>query len=76
PDGSPLLITRNTQSDTLSRALDEQWDRALRELGIRMRLKVQQWPENFKAAQAGQYQMWSLAWSAGNSDGQGALQLY
>ncbi|MFX7898866.1 heme-binding protein, partial [Acinetobacter baumannii] len=29
PDGSPLVITRNTQSDTLSRALDEQWDRAL-----------------------------------------------
>lgn len=74
PDGSPLVLTRNTQSDALSRALDELWDQALRDIGIRLRLKVQQWPENLKAAQAGNYQMWPVASTAASPDGQEALQ--
>ncbi len=74
PDGRPLLLTRNTQSDSLSRALDELWETALRAIGIRMQTKVAQWPENLKAAQAGNYQMWPVNSSAASSDGQEALQ--
>ncbi|MGM9481743.1 ABC transporter substrate-binding protein [Roseateles sp. NT4] len=74
PDGSPFVLTRNTQSDSLSRSLDELWDKALRAIGIRMQTKVQQWPENLKAAQAGNYQMWPVNSSAASSDGQEALQ--
>lgn len=74
PDGSPLVLTRNTQSDALSRSIDELWDKALRDVGIRLRLKVQQWPENLKAAQAGKYQMWPVSSSAASPDGQEALQ--
>jgi len=74
PDGSPLVITRNTQSDSLSRALDVLWDQALRAIGIRLKIKIQQWPENLKAVQAGNYQMWPVSSSATSSDGQEALQ--
>ncbi|MFG6486624.1 ABC transporter substrate-binding protein [Roseateles sp. BYS78W] len=74
PDGSPLVLTRNTQSDALSRALDELWDQALRAIGIKLQLKVQQWPENLKAAQAGNYQMWPVGSTAASPDGQEALQ--
>ncbi len=76
PDGSPLVLTRNTQSDSLSRAIDEEWLKALTAIGIRLRTKVQQWPENLKAAQAGNYQMWPVGSTAAQPDGQGALQRY
>jgi len=73
PDGSPLVLTRNTQSDSLSRAIDELWEKSLRAIGIRLVLKVQQWPENLKAAQAGNYQMWPVASTAASPDGLEAL---
>jgi ABC-type transport system substrate-binding protein len=74
PDGRPLVLTRNTQSDALSRSIDELWSKALRDVGIRLQLKIQQWPENLKAAQAGNYQMWPVSSSAASPDGQEALQ--
>jgi ABC-type transport system substrate-binding protein len=74
PDGSPLVITRNTEPNSLSRAIDELWDKALRAIGIKLQLKIQQWPENLKAAQSGRYQMWPVASSASSNDGQEALQ--
>lgn len=61
PDGSPLVITRNTEPKSLNRAIDELWDQSLRAVGIRLQLKIQQWPENLKAAQSGHYQMWPVA---------------
>ena len=76
PDGSPLVITRNSQSDSLSRSLDELWDKSLRAVGIKLQLKIQQWPENLKAAQAGSYQMWSVASTASQPDGLGIVQRY
>ena len=76
PDGSPLVLTRNSQSDSLSRAIDELWDKSLNAVGIRMKLKIQQWPENLKAAQAGSFQMWPVGSTASQPDGQGILQRY
>ncbi|PZP30207.1 MAG: bicyclomycin resistance protein [Roseateles depolymerans] len=74
PDGSPLVLVKNTQADAQSRQLDEQWEKCMREIGVRMEFKVQQWPENLKAAQAGRYQIWAVGSSASQPDGQGALQ--
>ncbi|RZL37273.1 MAG: bicyclomycin resistance protein [Rubrivivax sp.] len=74
PDGSPLVITRLTEANSVRRAIDELWETALRAVGIRLQIKIQQWPENLKAAQAGNYQMWGVASSAASSDGQEALQ--
>lgn len=76
PDGSPLVITRNTEPKSVNRAIDELWEKALRAVGIRMKIKIQQWPENLKAAQAGNYQMWPVGSTAAQPDGQGALQRY
>ena len=76
PDGSPLVLTRNTQSDSLSRSIDELWDKALRAIGIKLQLKIQQWPENLKAAQAGNYQMWPVGSTAAQPDGLGIVQRY
>ncbi|WP_343624433.1 ABC transporter substrate-binding protein [Roseateles puraquae] len=76
PDGSPLVLTRNTQSDSLSRSIDELWDKALRAIGIKLQLKIQQWPENLKAAQAGNYQMWPVGSTASQPDGLGIVQRY
>lgn len=74
PDGSPLELTRNTEANSLSRAIDELWDKSLAAVGIRLKLKIQQWPENLKAAQAGRYQMWPVGSTAAQPDGQGSLQ--
>jgi ABC-type transport system substrate-binding protein len=74
PDGSPLVLTRNTESNSLSRAVDELWDKALKAVGIKLQLKIQQWPENLKAAQSGRFQMWPVGSTAAQPDGQGSLQ--
>lgn len=76
PDGSPLVITRNTEPNSLSRAIDELWEKAMRAVGIRLQIKIQQWPENLKAVQAGNYQMWPVGSTATSPDGQEALQRY
>jgi ABC-type transport system substrate-binding protein len=76
PDGSPLVLTRNTEPNSLSRSIDELWDKALSAIGIRLQLKIQQWPENLKAVQAGNYQMWPVGSTASQPDGIGALQRY
>jgi ABC-type transport system substrate-binding protein len=74
PDGSPLVLTRNTESNSLSRAVDELWDKALRAVGIKLQLKIQQWPENLKAAQSGRFQMWPVGSTAASPNGQESLQ--
>ncbi|RZJ07615.1 MAG: bicyclomycin resistance protein [Rubrivivax sp.] len=76
PDGSPLVITRNTEPNSLSRSVDELWDKALSAVGIKLRTKIQQWPENLKAAQSGSFQMWPVGSTAAQPDGQSALQRY
>jgi len=76
PDGSPLVITRNTEPNSLSRSVDELWEKALRAVGIKLQVKIQQWPENLKAAQAANFQMWPVGSTAAQPDGQGAMQRY
>lgn len=76
PDGKPLVITRNTEPNSLSRSIDELWEKAMRAVGIRLQTKIQQWPENLKAAQAANYQMWPVGSTAASSDGQEALQRF
>ena len=76
PDGSPLVITRNTEPNSLNRAIDELWEKAMRAVGIKLQVKIQQWPENLKAAQAGNYQMWPVGSTAAQPDGAGAVQRY
>ncbi len=73
PDGSALLLEMNTQSQLRDRRIAEVMTKNMKVLGIRVRMKVAQWPENLKSARAGKYQMWSLAGASASPDSYGAF---
>ncbi len=75
PDGRPLVIRYASQPDALSRQFDELWKRNMDRIGIRLRISAAQWPEQLKAARAGQLMVWQLAYSAAAPDVQDGLQL-
>ena len=72
PDGSPLLLRVNTQSDQRSRKIDEVMNKNMKAIGIRMQSIVAQWPENLKAGRAGKLQMWYLGGYASAPDAEGS----
>ena len=74
PDGSPLLLDYATQADGEKRQLAEQWQKNMAALGVRIKFRIAQWPENLKASRAGKLMMWGVGWSAG-PDGAGFLEL-
>ena len=74
PDGSPLLLDYATQADGEKRQLAEQWQKNMDALGVRIKFRIAQWPENLKASRAGKLMMWGVGWSAG-PDGMGFLEL-
>lgn len=73
PDGSPLVLEIATQADELARQLDDQKRKSLGLIGIRSKLRIQQFAENLKAGRAGKLMVWSLAGSATSPDGFGGL---
>jgi len=75
PDGKPFAIEYATTPDALSRQFDELWKKNLDAVGIRLRFKAAQWPEQLKAARAGQLMVWQLGYSAASPDVQDGLQL-
>jgi ABC-type transport system substrate-binding protein len=75
PDGQPLVIEYASTPDALSRQFDELWKKYLDAIGIRLRVKAAQWPEQLKAARAGQLMVWQLGYSASSPDVQDALQI-
>ena len=74
PDGSPLVLELNTQTDQATRQLDELWKKDMDALGLRAVLKHAQWPENLKSARAGKFMIWRVGSLASTPDGQGALE--
>ena len=76
PDGSPLLLDYATQADGEKRQLAEQWQKNMDALGVRIKFRIAQWPENLKASRAGKLMMWGVGWSSGSStDGVAFLDL-
>ncbi|TXH38417.1 MAG: bicyclomycin resistance protein [Burkholderiaceae bacterium] len=75
PDGKPLVLEFNSQSDSLARDQQEQWQKNLKALGIRIQFKIQQWPENLKASRAGKLMMWNVNWTASSPDADFMLTL-
>ncbi|MEO8059308.1 MAG: ABC transporter substrate-binding protein [Burkholderiales bacterium] len=73
PDGSPMVLEIATQADELQRQLDDQKRKSLGLIGIRSKLRIQQFAENLKAGRAGKLMVWSLASSAASPDGFGGL---
>jgi len=74
PDGSPLVIDYATTPDALSRQFDELWKKNLDAIGVRLRIKAAQWPEQLKAAQAGKLMVWQLGYSNASPDFQDTMQ--
>jgi ABC-type transport system substrate-binding protein len=74
PDGSPLVLTMASEPEQIYRQYNENWQRSLTAIGVRMVFETAQWPEHMKAARAGKLQMWFLGSTAGDPDGQGQLE--
>jgi ABC-type transport system substrate-binding protein len=64
PDGSRLELEYSTEPDQRSRIMDEIIKKSMDALGIRCRFKVAKFPDQLKAARAGNYMIWFLSMSA------------
>ncbi|HVN33786.1 MAG TPA: ABC transporter substrate-binding protein [Casimicrobiaceae bacterium] len=60
PDGKPLTLVRASTTDSVARAVDEQWKRDMDAIGIRTTFIKQKWPELNRMGEAGQLMMWGL----------------
>jgi ABC-type transport system substrate-binding protein len=68
PDGKPLVIHMASQPDQTSRQYAELWQRSLNAAGLKVEFAIQKWPDHFKAARAGQVQVWTLGLSSTLAD--------
>jgi len=75
PDGQPFTIEYASYPDTLGRQQDEAWKHNMDAVGIRLRIRAATFPEQLKAARAGQLQIWQLGYSAAAPDVQDGLEL-
>ena len=75
PDGRPLVLQVASQPDAISRQFDEVWKKNMDGVGIRLAITPRQWPEQLKAAHAGQLMVWQLGYTASAPDVQDGLQL-
>ena len=76
PDGSPLVLTMATETTQIDRLYNENWQKSLAAVGLRIRFDAGQWPEHYKAARAGKLQMWFLGDTATKPDAQGSLEFF
>ena len=75
PEGRPLVLQMATQPTQEMRRFDELMRRDLRAVGLRVEFQTALWPEQYKAARAGQLMMWSVSGRASSPDGlQGLLR--
>jgi ABC-type transport system substrate-binding protein len=75
PDGRPLVLQNATLSDSIYRRFDELWKKSMDAIGVRVSFKPAQFPEQLKAARAGQLMIWSLGNSWSSPEFQEGLQL-
>jgi ABC-type transport system substrate-binding protein len=73
PDGSPLVLRMASQSSQIERAFNENWQKSLAAVGLKVEFAIAQWPENMKAARLGKLSIWSLGSTATSPDAQGAF---
>jgi ABC-type transport system substrate-binding protein len=76
PDGSPLILQKSTNPDQVSRQLDEQWQRNMAAINVRIQFITAKFQENLKAGRSGKLQMWSLGSLASDPDSLGTFQRY
>jgi ABC-type transport system substrate-binding protein len=75
PDGKPLLVRYQSQTDATARDYDELWQKALDSIGIRLAIDKGKFSDQIKAAIGCQHQMWTYGWFADYPDGDNFMQL-
>jgi ABC-type transport system substrate-binding protein len=68
PDGSPLVLEYDTLSRADYRELDEVLKKNLDAVGIKMVLRIGQWPEQLRLSRSGKLMMWNYGQSATTPD--------
>lgn len=75
PDGTPLALRYATQRDVAGREFGLLWKKAMNAIGVRLTVDQGYYPEQIKAAQACQHQIWTYGWFADYPDGDNFVQL-
>jgi ABC-type transport system substrate-binding protein len=75
PDGKPLKLVLASDTSAIYRQFDELWKRSMDAVGIRIEFTKQKFPDTLKQGLAGQLQMWGLANTATNDNGNTFLDL-
>jgi ABC-type transport system substrate-binding protein len=75
PDGSPLTLYRTSSPSSRDQQFDELWRRGLDDVGIRVEMIKEKWPDTLKKARQGKVQFWTLADSASEPDADTWLSL-
>ena len=60
PDGSPLVLHRYSQPSSRDQQFDELWKRGLDDIGIRVEMVKEKWPDTLTKARQGKVQFWGL----------------
>jgi len=69
-----LVLTMSSETAQIDRQYNENWQKSMAAVGIRMNFERAQWPEHMKAARVGKLQMWFLGSTATDPDGQGLFE--
>ena len=75
PDGRPFAIEARTFPGDVYRQMDAVWQKGLAAAGLRFEFRSAPYADNEQAARAGNFQVWTLGWSAGSPDGLDVLGL-
>ena len=75
PDGSPLVLHRHSAPSSRDQQFDELWKRGLDDIGIKVEMVKEKWPDTLKKARQGKVQFWTLADSASEPDADTWLSL-
>jgi ABC-type transport system substrate-binding protein len=68
PDGSPLVLKRTSTPNSRDNQFDELWKRGLDDIGIRVEIIKEKWPDTLKKARQGKVQFWTLGDTASAPD--------
>jgi ABC-type transport system substrate-binding protein len=68
PDGSPLVLYRTSQPSSRDQQFDELWKRGLDDIGIKVEMVKEKWPDTLTKARKGKVQFWGLGNTASAPD--------
>jgi ABC-type transport system substrate-binding protein len=68
PDGSPLVLHRSSTPTSRDQQFDELWKRGLDDIGIKVEMVKEKWPDILKKARLGKVQFWQLGGTASSPD--------